>query len=120
MYNTWTGIKTFASFMAGASIEQEFKAVPSFNDCPKDKMKPAEYEVEKLKQLLFSWCVPEERGSKESLELIRFHFAEFVTSYKNVKGGKATPVAPQNYINAIQRKFKYWGYEMDLRRTSYY
>ncbi len=53
MYNTGTGIKAFARFMVGAPIEQEFEAVPSLKDSFKDKKKRAEYEVEKLKQLLF-------------------------------------------------------------------
>ncbi len=66
----------------GASIEQEFGAVPSLKDSLKDKTKRAEYEVKKLKQLLFSGCVPEEPVSEESLELIRFHLVEFVTSYE--------------------------------------
>ncbi len=112
MYNTGTGIKAFARFVVGASIEQEFEAVPSL----KDSLKEAEYEVEKLKQLLFSGCVPEEPVSEEPLELIRFHLVEFVTRYEKAKGGEATPVTVLNYINAIQIQFKYWGYEMDLQK----
>ncbi len=92
MYNTGTGIKAFARFVVGASIEQEFEAVPSLKDCLKDKTKRAEYEVEKLKQLLFSGFVPEEPVSEESLELIRFHLVEFVTGYEKVKGGEANTV----------------------------
>ncbi len=40
-------------FGVGASIEQEFEAVPSLKDSLKDKTKRAEYEVEKLEQLFF-------------------------------------------------------------------
>ncbi len=53
MHNKGTGIKAFARFAVGASIEQEFEAVSSLKGSLKDKTKPAEYEVEKLKQLLF-------------------------------------------------------------------
>ncbi len=90
----------------GASSEQEFEAVPSLKDSLTDKTKWAEYEVEKLKQLLFSGFVLEEQVSEESLELTRFHLVEFVTGYEKVKGGEVTPVTMLNYINAIQRQFK--------------
>ncbi len=72
--------------------------------------------MEKLKQLLFSGCVREEQVPEKSLELIGFHLVEVVTSYEKVKGGEATPATMLNYINAIQRQFKYWGYEMNLQK----
>ncbi len=79
-------------FVVGASIEQEFEAVSSLKDSLKDEKKRAEYEVEKRKQLPFSGCVPEGPVSEKSLEMIRFHLVEFVTSYEKVKGREATPV----------------------------
>lgn len=78
----------------------------------------AKYEVGQLKELLFASSIPKQPDTIEVQKLIRHHFIEFAVHYKKDNGQDAAPETVNNYIYAIHRTFKSWGFPLKLTEGS--